>query len=178
MFKKNSDVHTLIVEQIKDVEKCLVKFESFMEAATTPETVPETLVTLVEGVKDAENVADRSLRAIIDSLSDGAYLPSTREDLISIATSCDKEVGMGAWTPKMPELFREATGLDIFDVIPELIWNLPDNEVSKKRYLYHDFVTELFVKSFADKIGKWCDENDIMLTGHVQAEDFLESQTK
>ena len=90
MFKKNSDVHALIVEQIKDVEKCLVKFESFMEAATTPETVPETLVALVEGVKEAENVADKSLRAMIDSLSDGAYLPSTREDLISIATSCDK----------------------------------------------------------------------------------------
>lgn len=90
MFRKNSDVHTLIVEQIKDVEKCLVKFESFMEAATTAETVPETLVALVEGVKDAENVADKSLRTMIDSLSDGSYLPSTREDLIAIATSCDK----------------------------------------------------------------------------------------
>ena len=37
-----------------------------------------------------ENAADRSLRMMIDSLSDGAYLPATREELISIATSCDK----------------------------------------------------------------------------------------
>ena len=100
-----------------------------------------------------------------------------RKNTLAFATSCDKEVSIGAWTPKMPRLFKEATGLDIFDVIPELIWNLPDNEVSRKRYVYHDFITELFVKSFADRIGKWCDENGIMLTGHVQAEDFLWGQT-
>ena len=61
-----------------------------MRAATTPETVHETLRALYIGVQDAENAADRSLRAMIDALSKGSYLPSTREDLISIATSCDK----------------------------------------------------------------------------------------
>lgn len=90
MFRKKSDVHTLIVEQVKDVEKCLFEFENFMNAATTSETVPETLFTLVEKVKEAEDVADKSLRAMINSLSDGSYLPSTKEDLISIGTSCDK----------------------------------------------------------------------------------------
>ena len=90
MFKKNSNVHTMIVEQIKDVEKCLLNFENFMRAATTSETVHETLRVLCIGVQDAENEADRSLRAMIDTLSEGSFLPSTREDIISIATSCDK----------------------------------------------------------------------------------------
>lgn len=90
MFRKNSDVHTLIIEQIKNVEKCFLCFESFMRAATTPEAAHETLRALAKGVQEAEAVADISLRAMIDSLSSGAYLPSTREDLISIATSCDK----------------------------------------------------------------------------------------
>ena len=90
MFKKNSNVHTMIVEQIKDVEKCLINFENFMRAATTEKTVHETMRALCIGVQDAENEADRSLRAMIDTLSEGSYLPSTREDLISIATSCDK----------------------------------------------------------------------------------------
>ena len=90
MLRKNSDVHAMIVEQIKDVEKCLINFENFMRAATTPETVPETLRALCEGVMEAENAADVSLRAMIDSLSAGSYLPSTREDLIAIAASCDK----------------------------------------------------------------------------------------
>ena len=90
MISKNNNVQTLIMEQIKDVEKCLINFESFMRAATTPETVTETLRSLMKGVFDAENEADISLRKMIDSLNSGSYLPSTREDLISIATSCDK----------------------------------------------------------------------------------------
>ena len=80
----------MIVEQIKDVEKCIIHFENFMRAATTAETVHETLRALFIGVQDAEAEADRSVRAMIDSLSEGSFLPSTREDLISIATSCDK----------------------------------------------------------------------------------------
>ena len=90
MFKKNSNVHTMIVEQIKDVETCMINFENFMRAATTEGTVHETLRTLCIGVQDAEAKADRSLRAMIDTLYDGSFLPSTREDLISIATRCDK----------------------------------------------------------------------------------------
>ena len=60
-----------------------------MRAATTPGTPLATLRSLREAVGAAENEADISLRAMIDSLSEGAYLPSTREDLIAIATSCD-----------------------------------------------------------------------------------------
>ena len=90
IFKKNSDIHTLIMEQIEDVEKALINFEGFMRAATTDGVKNDTLRALMRGVCDAENVADCSLRAMIDSLAEGSYLPSTREDLISIATSCDK----------------------------------------------------------------------------------------
>ena len=91
MFRKNSDVHTLIVDQIKDVEKCLVAFECFMRAATAEKNPPsESIIALKDAVCEAENVADVSLRAMIDSLSVGSYLPSTRQDLINIATSCDK----------------------------------------------------------------------------------------
>ena len=89
MLNKNSDSHALIMAQIQDVENCLVAFESFMRAATTPGTPLATLRSLREAVGAAENEADISLRAMIDSLSEGAYLPSTREDLIAIATSCD-----------------------------------------------------------------------------------------
>lgn len=91
MFSKNnsSKVHRLIMEQIKDVDGCLISFENFMDAALKPETVHETLKGLSSGVHQMENAADRSLRVMIDSL-DGTFLPSSREELISIATSCDK----------------------------------------------------------------------------------------
>ena len=90
MFKKNTNVHTLIMAQIRDVEKCVLVFENFMTAATTQETKPEVLQALCENVKSTEAAADRSLRAMIDSLNHTPYLPSTRQDLISIASSCDK----------------------------------------------------------------------------------------
>ena len=133
MFRKKSDVHTLIVEQIKDVEKCILEFENFMAAATSPETVPETLIALVEGVKSAEDVADKSLRAMIDSLSDGAYLPSTREDLIAIGTSCDKIANKCEYIAKtivfqrfdFPEEFAQDV-VDIFSITKQQFELLED----------------------------------------------------
>lgn len=90
MFHKQKNVHALVTEQIKDVKKCLVLFESFMRAATVPDTSADTLQVLRDSVCKAEDAADISLRAMIDSLSDGSYLPSTKESIISIGTSCDK----------------------------------------------------------------------------------------
>lgn len=89
MLRKGSDSHELIVVQIRDVEACLNKFETFMRAATV-EPSGHSLTTLFDEVSIAEDQADRSLRAMIDSTGQASYLPSTREDLISIATSCDK----------------------------------------------------------------------------------------
>lgn len=89
MFKKGISAHILISEQIKDVEECLIQFESFLRAATVEETAPETLRVLAAGVVKCEDAADRSLRAMIDSLS-GHYLPATRQDIIALACSCDR----------------------------------------------------------------------------------------
>ena len=92
MFNKSKSgkkVQVMISEQINDVKDCLISFESFMRAACTPETVFETLDALATGVAMKEDIADRSLRSMIDSLAGGSYLPSTREDLIAIASKCD-----------------------------------------------------------------------------------------
>ena len=91
LAKKNkNNLHDLIMDQIQDVEACLVSFESFMRAATTPETVVQTLRSLSVGVGQLENAADLSLRRMIDSLADASFLPSTRADLIDVATNCDR----------------------------------------------------------------------------------------
>ena len=92
MFKKtkNNEVHTYIMEQIKDVEACMRSFENFIRAASSPGTDTDTLQMLCDDVCKKEDVADKSLRKMIDSLVGTSFLPSSREDLISIATSCDK----------------------------------------------------------------------------------------
>ena len=87
--KNNQKIYECITEQINDVENCLVSFENFLCAATTPGTVFETLEALSIDIQKKEACADLSLRRMIDSLG-GTFLPSTRQDLISIATRCDK----------------------------------------------------------------------------------------
>lgn len=81
------------------------------------------------------------------------------------------------WTDKVPELYKEAYGADIFDALPEVFWDLKDSAPSIHRYRYHDFIAELFASSFADTVGTWCSENGIALTGHMMEEPSLSSQT-
>lgn len=86
---KNNPVHMLIMDQINDVENCLIQFESFIRATSAPTVSFDTVKTLANGISEAEAVADISLRKMIDSLSGSSFLTSTRQDLISIATGCD-----------------------------------------------------------------------------------------
>lgn len=92
MFQKTktTNVHKLIMAQINDVENCLVKFESFVRAACTADASPEILRSLSDEVSKQEAVADISLRNMIDSLSGSSFLPSSREEIITVATICDR----------------------------------------------------------------------------------------
>ena len=80
------------------------------------------------------------------------------------------------YTTDFADTYREMYGEELFDKLPELFWELPDNKVSATRYHYHDHVAERFAQAFADNIGNWCDKNGIMLTGHMMEEPSLESQ--
>lgn len=81
------------------------------------------------------------------------------------------------WTWNFADTFSKVYGEDINDKIPEIIWDLPNNEPNRIRYCYIDHVCERFVSGFADNCGKWCSENGIYLTGHVLEEVSLSSQT-
>ena len=81
------------------------------------------------------------------------------------------------WTDKVPELYKEMYGEDIFDTLPEVFWDKPGSAALVHRYRYHDFIAELFACSFADTVGTWCKENGIALTGHMMEEPTLHSQT-
>ncbi len=81
------------------------------------------------------------------------------------------------WTDDVPEGFKAAYGYDLLDYLPEIFWEKADGGVSVHRYRYHDYITELFARSFADTIGGWCAENKIALTGHMMEEPSLRSQT-
>ncbi len=92
MFKKSKvhDVHKLIMEQINDVERCIIKFESFVRAACATTADNEILRSLCGEVCEQESIADISLRRMIDSFAGSSFLPSSREEIIKIASRCDK----------------------------------------------------------------------------------------
>lgn len=91
--------------------------------------------------------------------------------------SFDKMDIVMPWTDKVPELYKEMYGEDIFDTLPEVFWDKPASAPSLHRYRYHDFIAELFASSFADTVGNWCNKNGIALTGHMMEEPTLDSQT-
>ncbi len=92
MFRKTEihNVHKLIMDQINDVEKCIMKFESFVRASCTTDTDSEILRSLCEEVCEQESIADISLRRMIDSLAGSSFLPSSRGEIIEIASTCDR----------------------------------------------------------------------------------------
>lgn len=88
----------------------------------------------------------------------------------------EKEMNL-PWTDDFPVTYKKVYGDDIIAQIPELIWELPDGQVSTARYRYHDHISERFAAAFADQCGKWCDDHGILFTGHMMEEPTLESQT-
>lgn len=83
-----------------------------------------------------------------------------------------------AWTPRLPELFRERFGYELADHLPELFYDCPDRPQSPARYHYWRLLTELFVDSFSKQVGAWCGRHNIALTGHLLWEDAPSTQTR
>lgn len=82
------------------------------------------------------------------------------------------------WTLDFEETFKKQYGYSVIEKLPELFWELGNDEVSVARYHYHDHITERFTKSFVDNCGEWCEKNGLLLTGHMMSEECLEEQTR
>lgn len=77
----------------------------------------------------------------------------------------------------MAEKFKEEFGSEIYDVLPEAVWELSGGRKSANRILLHDFWQRLFNTAFLKNVGEWCGNNGIMLTGHMMREETLAGQT-
>ena len=80
------------------------------------------------------------------------------------------------YTRDFPISFMEAYNEDVFDRLPELVFEFADGHPSDFRYRYNDHVSERFASGFSDTIGQWCEKNNIKLTGHAMNEPTLSSQ--
>ena len=153
--KTGHKVHNLIMKQINDVENCLIAFESFMNVATTQGATNEVLRTLSADIAAKEATADASLRQMIDSLQGGSYLPSTKEELIEIATSCDRVANKCEHTAMMlvvqkfyfPEGYSEGIKAIFLETIQQ--FELLEKSIS---LLFSDFKALLKDHSILDTI--------------------------
>ncbi|WP_394923810.1 hypothetical protein [uncultured Robinsoniella sp.] len=81
------------------------------------------------------------------------------------------------FTDDLEDTYQAVYGHSLLAGLPELFWELGEGKFSVTRYQYHDHICERFTDAFADTIGDWCKDHDILLTGHMMEEPTLESQT-
>lgn len=89
----------------------------------------------------------------------------------------DKDTLTIPYTDDFEETYQDTYGESFLAHLPEVFWELPNNQISVHRYHYHDHACDRFVNAFADSIGKWCKEHNILLVGHMMQEPTLYSQT-
>ncbi len=82
------------------------------------------------------------------------------------------------WTAKLPAVFQKRYGYGIVDFLPELFFDVGEEQISRARWHYHDCATFLFVDAYARQIGEWCRKNKLLFTGHVLEEATPSSQTR
>lgn len=83
-----------------------------------------------------------------------------------------------SYTDDMDESFEKEYGKKLMDIFPLLVWESNFEDGKLWRYRYHELIAERFSSVFFGQIYKWCDEHNIMLTGHSLDEPTLLSQTR
>lgn len=80
-----------------------------------------------------------------------------------------------AWTQGLQGYCKEWCGIDI---LPTLVLLFLDGDGdSEIRYAYWRTLLKLFIQSFSEPLGRWCEEHNWQLTGHYLLEDDIINQT-
>jgi hypothetical protein len=80
------------------------------------------------------------------------------------------------WTPQLFDAFQHKFGYDLVSKLPELFLWPNGHNVSQVKWHYTELLQTLFIENFAKPIQAWCNENNLILTGHVLHEDNLTAQ--
>jgi hypothetical protein len=86
----------------------------------------------------------------------------------------------GFLTPYTDDLFKkyiEMYNEDLIELLPELFLWKDGQKISPIKWKYVELLQTLFIENFMIPIQKWCQENDIIYTGHLLHEDSLTAQT-
>ncbi len=87
------------------------------------------------------------------------------------------EISSAAYTDDIFDEFRSRYGYDLKAMLPELYYRKNGAKVAKVKTDFVDLANNLFIERFAVPYKEWCEENNIIFTGHVLHEDALINQT-
>lgn len=104
----------------------------------------------------------------------GKTIPGIFTDEPNIASSTqdygDSHVRL-AYTYDFPGFFKEKRGYSFKDIIPALFMDHPLSKKAKHDWFHT--IAQMFLENFSKQIYDWCDDNNIMFTGHWLAENRL-----
>ena len=78
------------------------------------------------------------------------------------------------WSYSLPLEFIKQYDYNIIDNLPHLFYDTPESH--KIRNDYYKTTADMFALNYAKKIKKWCDENNIVFTGHTTCEEDFHAQ--
>jgi len=80
------------------------------------------------------------------------------------------------WTYTFFDDFKDAYGYDLLDRLPEVYFKYKGSLISEVSWHYVEICMQLFIKHHAQPIRKWCNDNNLLYTGHILHEDCLVAQ--
>ena len=81
------------------------------------------------------------------------------------------------WTDDILEEFEKRYGFDASKILPELFYRYKGELVAPVKLHYIDLANNLFLERFLIPINEWCENNNMILTGHALHENSLMNQT-
>lgn len=89
----------------------------------------------------------------------------------------EERLNYAPWTYKLFAAFQQKYGYSLEDHLPELFLLPEGRKVVQVKWHYVELLQEMFLDHFAKPMRKWCQEQGLILTGHILHEDDLTSQT-
>lgn len=76
------------------------------------------------------------------------------------------------WSRQMFRIFRERRGYDLKPFLPALYCDMGEKTV-EVRYDFWRTLTEQYAETYYGQLRTWCEDNDLIFTGHLLFEEYL-----
>lgn len=78
-----------------------------------------------------------------------------------------------AYTEALPDAYGTAAGKTFFEAVPYIVWNGRGEDALMFRYHYYHTLSLMFSGAYCGQIGKWCENHNLLSTGHLLGEDSV-----